>query len=61
VRFILWFSISVEPDRIRNSQGIAEVAEPDEDELGHLLGKVAEAKRIDQADADFMGLDTQGQ
>ena len=36
-----------EADLIRNIQGIAEVAGLDGDELGYLLGKVAEARRVD--------------
>ena len=39
--------IGVEADLIRNIHGIAEVAGLDGDELGYLLGKVAEARRID--------------
>jgi len=36
-----------EADLIRTIHGIAEVAGLDGDELGYLLGKVAEARRID--------------
>ena len=36
-----------EADLIRNILGIAEIAGLDEDELGYLLGKVAEARKID--------------
>jgi hypothetical protein len=39
--------IEVEADRIRNIHGIGEGAGLDGDELGYLLGKVAEARRID--------------
>src|SRR5712672_2052378 len=39
--------IGAEADLIRNIHGIAEVAGLDGDELGYLLGKVAEARRID--------------
>ncbi len=39
--------IGAEADLIRNLHGIAEVAGLDGDELGYLLGKVAEARRID--------------
>jgi hypothetical protein len=39
--------IGTEADLIRNIYGIAEIAGLDCDELGYLLGKVAEAKRID--------------
>ena len=39
--------IGVEADLIRNIHGIAEVAGLDGDELGYLLGKVAEARRIE--------------
>ena len=39
--------IGAEADLIRNIQGIAEVDGLDGDELGYLLGKVAEARRID--------------
>ena len=39
--------IGAESDLIRNLHGIAEVAGLDGDELGYLLGKVAEARRID--------------
>ena len=35
-----------EADAIRNMHGIAKVAGLDGDELGYLLGKVAEARRI---------------
>jgi hypothetical protein len=38
--------IGAEADLIRNIHGIAEVAGLDGDELGYLLGKVAEARRI---------------
>ncbi len=39
--------IGAEADLIRNIHGIAEVAGLDGDELGYLLGKVAEARRIE--------------
>ena len=39
--------IGEEADLIRNIHGVAEVAELDGDELGYLLGKVAEARRVD--------------
>jgi hypothetical protein len=39
--------IGTEADLIRNIHGVAEVAGLDRDELGYLLGKVAEAGRID--------------
>ncbi len=39
--------IGAEADLIKNIHGIAEVAELDGDELGYLLGKVAEARRIE--------------
>jgi hypothetical protein len=39
--------IGAEADLIRNIHGIAEVAGLDGDELGYLLGKVAEARKID--------------
>ena len=39
--------IGAEADLIRNIHGVAEVAGLDGDELGYLLGKVAEARRID--------------
>jgi hypothetical protein len=39
--------IGAEADLIRNIHGIAEIAGLDEDELGYLLGKVAEARKID--------------
>jgi hypothetical protein len=38
--------LGAEADLIRNIHGIAEVAELDGDELGYLLGRVAEIKRI---------------
>ena len=37
--------LGAEEDRIRNIHGVASVAELDGDELGYLLGKVAEVKR----------------
>lgn len=39
--------IGAEADLIRNIHGVAEVAELDGDEIGYLLGKVAEIKGID--------------
>ena len=39
--------IGAEADLIRNIHGIAEVAGLDGDEIGYLLGKVAEARRIE--------------
>ena len=39
--------IGAETDLIRNIHGVAKVAGLDGDELGYLLGKVAEARRID--------------
>jgi hypothetical protein len=39
--------IGAEADLIRNIHGISEVAGLDGDELGYLLGKIAEARRID--------------
>jgi hypothetical protein len=39
--------IGAEADLIRYIHGIAEVAGLDGDELGHLLGKVAEGRRIE--------------
>ncbi len=39
--------IGAEADLIRNIHGIAEVAGLDGDELGYLLGKIAEARRIE--------------
>jgi len=39
--------IGAEADLIRNIHGIAAVAGLDGDELGYLLGKVAEARRIE--------------
>lgn len=39
--------IGAEADLTRNIHGIAEVAGLDGDELGYLLGKVAEARRIE--------------
>jgi hypothetical protein len=39
--------IGDEADLIRNIHGIAVIAELDGDELGYLLGKVAQARRID--------------
>jgi hypothetical protein len=39
--------IGAEADLIRNIHGIAEIAKLDGDELGYLLGKVAEARRIE--------------
>jgi hypothetical protein len=39
--------IGAEADLIRDIHGIAEVAGLDGDELGYLLGKVAEARRIE--------------
>jgi hypothetical protein len=39
--------IGAEADLIRNIHGIATVAGLDGDELGYLLGKIAEAKRIE--------------
>jgi hypothetical protein len=39
--------IGAESDLIRNIHGIAEVAGLDGDELGYLLGRVAEARRIE--------------
>ena len=39
--------IGAEADLIKNIHGIAEVAELDGDELDHLLGKVAESRRIE--------------
>lgn len=38
--------LGAEADLIRNIHGVAEVAELDGDELGYLLGRVAEIKRI---------------
>jgi hypothetical protein len=38
--------IGAEADLIKNIHGIADVAELDGDELGYLLGKIAEAKRL---------------
>jgi hypothetical protein len=40
--------IGAEADLIRNIRGIAEVAGLNGNELGHLLGKVAQARRIEQ-------------
>ncbi len=39
--------IGAEADLIRNIHGIAEVAGLDGDELGYLLGQVAQARRIE--------------
>ena len=39
--------IGAEADLIRNIHGIAEIAGLDGDELGYLVGKVAEARRIE--------------
>ncbi len=39
--------IGAEADLIRDIRGIAEVAGLDGDELGHLLDKVAESRRIE--------------
>lgn len=39
-------SLGAEEDLIRNIHGVAKVAGLDGDELGYLLGKVAEVKRI---------------
>ena len=39
--------IGAEADLIRNTHGIAEVLGLDGDELGYLLGKLAEARRIE--------------
>src|SRR5271169_6271767 len=38
-------NLGAEEDRIRNIHGVAPVAELDGDEVGYLLGKVAEVKR----------------
>jgi hypothetical protein len=38
---------SASSDLIRNIHGVAEVAGLDGDELGYLLGKVAESRRIE--------------
>jgi hypothetical protein len=39
--------IGADSDLIRNSHGVAEVAGMDGDELGYMLGKTAEARRIE--------------
>jgi hypothetical protein len=41
--------IRAEADRIQNTNGVAEVAGIDGDELDYLLGKVARARRIDES------------
>ena len=39
--------LGAEADLIRNIHGVASVAELDGDDVGYLIGKVAEIKRID--------------